>query len=128
MLDQQLFAELEPHLRKGTDLFIEDGKLAFDFGCLADAFGSRRVQSILISNDVRGTLRPNVPQSKDAYAQAAARFLRALNLDQTLVEARVRLARIYTEQDKNEDARALLATAFGLPMAPETEYMAHLIA
>jgi tetratricopeptide (TPR) repeat protein len=128
MLDQQLFAELEPHLRKGTVLFLTDGQLAFDFGCLADAFGSRRVQAILISTPVRGQFRPNLPQAQDAYAQAVQRFSRALTLDQNLVEARVRLARIYTEQNRNDDALALLATAFRVPMAPETEYMAHLIA
>jgi len=128
MLDEQLFAELEPHLRKGTELFFADGRQAFDFGCLADALGSRRVQAILISTPVLGTFRPNVPQAVAAHALAEQRFSRALDLDQNLVEARVRLARIYTEQNKNEDALALLITAFRVPMAPETEYMAHLIA
>jgi hypothetical protein len=127
MLDQVLLGELEPHLMKGFQMFPTDPRIQFDDACLADVFGARRVQAVLISSQLRD-FRLRIPSAEDTNLHAKVRFARVLELDMNFVEARVRLARLQIEEGRDADALALLATAFKLPMKPELEYMAHLFA
>ena len=129
-LDHLLLAELEPHLLKAFPMFPADARIQFDEACLADAFGSRRVQAVLISlaNSQQRSFRPKVPSGEDANQRAKRRFARVIELDANFAEARVRLARLQIEDGEDTDALALLATAFRLPMSRELEYMAHLFA
>lgn len=126
-LDQMLLGELAPHLTKGFQLFPRDARIQFDDACLADAFSSARIQAVLLGTQLRD-FKPNIPQADTARLTASLQFARVLELDPTFVEARVRLARLYEQDGRNTDALELLATAFKLPMRPELEYMAHLIA
>jgi hypothetical protein len=126
-LNEMLLGELEPHLIKGSQLFPQDARIQFDDACLADAFGSARVQAVLTGADVRG-FRPNIPAAGTTRQTAMLQFARAIELDPDFPEARVRLARLYAQDGRNAEALALLATAFKLPMGDETEYVAHLIA
>ena len=126
-LNQMLLGELEPHLRKGVELFRGDARIQFDSACLSDAFGSTRVQSVLMSAQIGG-VRPNIPTADVTRAMAMRQFGKAIELDLTWVEPRVRLARLYEQAGRHDDALALLATAFKLPMSAPTEYMAQLVA
>jgi tetratricopeptide (TPR) repeat protein len=126
-LDQMLLGELQPHLSRGIQMFPDDARLQFDRGCLADAYGSARVQAVMLSAQ-QGNFRPNVPPPDAARAQAAQQFERVLELDPGFLEARVRLARLRQQDGRNADALALLASAFASSMARQLEYVAHLIA
>lgn len=125
-LDRQHLAEMAPHVEQGFLLFPGDARIRFDRACLSDSFSSSRVQSVLTGNLPIG-FRPRVPNQRDAELAAAAEFARALELDLKVAEPRVRLARLYVQQDRHADALALLGTAFKLPMGDEIAYMAHLI-
>ena len=141
---------LRAHLADAERLFPDDAILALYRGTLHQTYADPRVQqnvrhrvsqlrgggspmSISSSTNrvrvVEGqTGMPFLPMSAKDELEAAARdFRRALTLDPTLVEARIRLAHVTSDVGASADAAELLRPALAEPLPPFLDGYAALI-
>ena len=127
MLQQGLDGELGPHFDRAAILFPRDANLIFDRGCLAEALGLPRSQ--LVNDDLRekqaaanrtarfvagqltATAPITLPTADQSNAQAERFFRQALEIDPTLAEAHVRLARLLENRGRAADALVELRAA-----------------
>ena len=145
LLQHRLFGEAGTHLQRAASLFPNDARLLFDRGCLSETLGlpsSRAVIDDLIARRTpsgelfipgqppTASARWGLPTEAQANAEAERLFRRALEIDATLIEARVRVARLLEVRGKYDDASAELESVFrGAPIAdPVIAYHAHLFA
>jgi hypothetical protein len=147
MLEHGLYGEVDAHLQHATVVAPDDPRMAFDRACLAEALALPRSQFVMddlrekqaASNRratfIRGQPAPisasMFPTAEQSIAAAERGFRRTLDIDASVVEARVRLARLLTLQKKYGEAASELKKAFGddlLRRDAVLAYYAHLFA
>jgi hypothetical protein len=147
MFANGLYGDATPHLRDAERLLPNDARLLFDRGCYAELLGLPMHQEILSAADIvaqrsrasgqdRGPQwRPSgsapslgIPLAATTNADAERLYKRALETDASLVEARVRLARLFGLRERHTDAGRELKTALSGDPAGALGFYAHLFA
>ncbi len=135
---------LGPHLEAGQALFADDPMLAMYQGTLRQTFGDPRLhdyvrkrgstdgmgQAPLASRNGPTPLAParRLPKATRVELGIAERELRrALTLDPTLHEARIRLAHVLCALGDNRQAADVVRPALDAPLPPFLEFYAALI-
>lgn len=145
MFQKGLYGEVVAHLARAAVVLPEDARVLFDRGSFAEIQGLPPSQVLLSDADL-ATLRAQrtgqrpprlmvssatqlgIPPGEVANGEAVRLFRHAIRVDPSLVEARVRLARLLMERKHYEEAAAELSTALdGKPTGPLLFY-AHLFA
>jgi tetratricopeptide (TPR) repeat protein len=145
MLGNGLYGEATPHLERAAAVLPDDARILFDRACYAEILGLPKTQVLLSDADIvelvarRAGGRPSkltfggaaqlgIPLAEVTNAEAERLFRRALHVDPSFVEARVRLARLLDVRKRHEEAAAELTTALeGKPIGTVAFY-AHLFA
>jgi len=151
MLKLRLWGEAGTHLQRAATLFPDDASTLFDRGCLAEALGLSESQQLLTDED-RAAMRiqaqpgwrappagpklssiggrAGIPLPEVTNGEAERLFRRALALNPSLLEARVRLARLLEVRGRHSDAEAELSSALASleVLDPIVGYYAHLFA
>ena len=147
MFANGLYGDATPHLRDAERLLPNDARLLFDRGCYAELLGLPMHQEMLSAADIvaqrsrtsaqdRGPQwRPpgtapslGIPLAAATNADAERLYKRALESDASLVEARVRLARLLELRDRHNDAARELKTALSGDPSGVVGFYAHLFA
>ena len=120
LLERTNYSDALPQITRARARFPNDGVLQFEHGYYQESLSAPRVQAL--SGADRGTLR-----SERTYLEAAeSSFRRAVTLDPTLVEARVRLGAVLTRLEHYRDALAVLQPALDGVQDPVLRYYGEL--
>ena len=135
------YGDATPHLSQGTERLPDDAWMLFDRGCYAEILGLPMHQALVPERDTvgqrtsghsygnsQGSLSVRIPPAEKTNAEAERLFRRALSIDPSLVEARVRLARLLDLRRRHEEAAAELKTALAGNATPAVAFYAHLFA
>lgn len=141
------YGDATPHLQHATDILPDDARILFHRGCYAEILGLPMHQALLSERDVVGqraggryfggpptwtdpgsapALR--IPSAEKTNAEAERLFRRALAIDPSLLEARVRLARLLDLRKRHEEAAAELKTVLAGNPRGVVGFYAHLFA
>lgn len=118
------FGLTHSQLAFGTVAFPDDPVLSLYAGTLHQAFADARVQRFI------ATSPPAVFRVRDSDTElglAEAEFRRALEMDRTLAEARIRLAHVVTLRKRPEEAALLAREALAGPLPPFLEFYAAMV-
>lgn len=144
MFASGLYGDATPHLLHAADILPEDARVLFDRGCYAEILGLPMHQALLSDRDLAGqragaaghpswatpssapSLR--IPSEEKTNAEAERLFRRALAIDPSLVEARVRLARLLDLRQRHDEAAAELKTVLAGHPSGAVAYYAQLFA
>ncbi len=143
MFRNGLYSDAPMHLERAATMLGDDPLVLFDRACLAEIHGLPVVQNVLTEADIitlrrrearrleRGGEVPNVfgiPLVETTNSEAERLFRQTLSVDPSLVEARVRLARLLLVRGR--DREALDASAAALRANPErtVQFYAHMMA
>ena len=124
-------ANAEPNIFDAVREFPTDAGTLFDAGCLAETFASPMIQAV-IGKRTRSQLTQflslsGVERTRDENLLEAGRyFRRVLEHDPSMMEARVRLARVLMQQHRNGDAARELELALTMHGAPAVHYFAEM--
>jgi len=140
------YPELENHLAAGLRLIEDDAVLLMYDGALRQAYGGARAQRFFDEQRREAFPPPSPGASRNATTLAkyvpppdalpsasaardrAQRLLRrALEVDPTLVEARIRLAHVLSDSRRHDEAAMELALARANPLPPLLDYYASLL-
>ena len=134
------YSELEPHLKRGRELFPRDPVLLLYEGALHEAYAEPRIQNLydarppsdpgLHAPNVRSPAATEVKPIDDPNAEwraAGARFEKALTIDPGLAAARIRLAHVRGVQGRHEEAATELRRCVGEPLSPLMQYYAWML-
>jgi tetratricopeptide (TPR) repeat protein len=94
------YGDLTPHLQHAADVLPDDARLLFDRGCYAEVLGLPMHQ----------TLSLPIPSAEKTNAEAERLFRRAFTIDPSLVESRVRWARLLDLRNRHKEAADELKT------------------
>jgi tetratricopeptide (TPR) repeat protein len=126
--------QLRTHLAAGAEIVSDDPVLLLYEATLHQGYADARVQSYVIRLRGRQGGLPNrfvqtfSIKSADSELGMAERYLRrALVLDPSLVEARIRLAHVLSARDKSGEAVALARQALASPLSRFLEYYAAMV-
>ena len=148
------YPELTLHLSAARTLLNDDPVLLMYEGTMHQAYAAPRTQRFFAERRraqssgrpiITATSNPNIvgnpssaplmeragaaiPAVGSSREQAARMFQRALSLDPSLVEARIRLAQVRGDQGQHETALAEIARATSRRLTPFLDYFAALIA
>jgi hypothetical protein len=141
------YGDATPHLRDAERLLANDARLLFDRGCYAELLGLPMHQEMLSAADVvaqrsragaqdRGPQwRPNgsspslnIPLAETTNAEAERLYRRALAADPSLLEARVRLARLLEIRKRYSDSGSELKTVLASDPTGAVGFYAYLFA
>jgi hypothetical protein len=147
MMGQGAFGEALGQLARGAALLPDDARVLFDHACFFEEAGLPREQALLTDDDLlamrlarSGSRIRNPPTVspmaafvglrpvEEVNAEAERLFRRAIEMDPTMVEARVRLARLLEIRKRYAEADALLTTALETSRDPWVTFHAHLFA
>ncbi len=145
------YSELGPHLSRALALFPNDAVLWLDSGTMHEAYAGPEIQSVLDAHtpsrtdlptqghgmiETLGTY-PNLPTLRSdrlsstamerELADAEDQFRHALDLDPSLVEARIRLGHVIGMRGRHEQAVTELRQAVAASPPPALEFYAQLI-
>ena len=143
-----LGGEAAPHLAHARALLPDDARVLVDQAWLYEFNGLPRSQQLLSDADLialrmknqPGARVSSVPRLSEAAsasgvlpaeitnAEAERLLRRALDVDPTLVEARVRLARLLDLRKRHAEALGELDRALAADLDPDLAYQAHLFA
>lgn len=128
------------HLQSGLALFPNDARLALYQGTLHQTLGDPRLHGYLrqraapavaasgaIDRPPPSELRPLPPAARIELEAAERQFGRALTIDPTLVEARIRLAHVLSVLGDDRGAAETVRPALEATLTPFFEYYAALI-
>ena len=124
MLRNGLYPDTIVHLDRALAILPRDPRLLFDRGCYAELLGLPMQQ--ILRADARPDQRMDIPSRDATNADAEAWFLRALEVDPTFAEARVRLARLQDLAGRHDAALAEIDRALTSNPRGVTAYYAHL--
>jgi len=132
MFADEQWGDATPHLSHAAEVVPNDPRVAFDRGCYAEVLGLPMHQALRPdppSWTPRGPA-PSliIPLADKTNAEAERLYRRALSIDPTLVEARVRLARLLDLRKRHEEAAGELKTALSGSPSGVLSFYAHLFA
>ena len=147
MFANGLYGDATPHLQHAADVLPDDAQILFDRGCYAELMGLPMHQ-LLLSEDAIGNRRADgghrdgpptwtpprsapplrIPTADKANAEAERLYRRAVAVGPSLVEARVRLARLLHLRKRHEEAAAELKIALAGNPPPVVGFYARLFA
>jgi tetratricopeptide (TPR) repeat protein len=124
-------AELRAHFDHAFATLPEDARLLFDRGCFAETLGLPLYQ-VLFGDpgywNARLHISLNVPPAEQTNGEAEALFRRAIAIDPSYAEARVRMARLMNRRGLHDEAAAQIDQALLAASRDKTvAYFAHLI-
>ena len=144
MFASGLYGEATSHLQHAAEVLPDDALVAFDRGCYAEILGLPMHQALLSERDIASrrtghlygptwttpgsTPALRIPPAQETNAEAERLYRRALAIDPSLVEARVRLARLLDLRQRHNEAAAELKTALAGNPSAAVSYYAHLFA
>ncbi len=147
MFASGLYGDATPHLQRAAEVLPDDARMVFDRGCYAEILGLPMHQALLSEQEIvaqrAGSRHPGVdltwttpgsstplhiPSAEKTNAEAERLYRRALAIDPSLVEARVRLARLLDLRKRHEEAAAELKTALEGNPSGAVGFYAHLFA
>jgi tetratricopeptide (TPR) repeat protein len=138
MFASGLYGEATPHLHFASQALPDDAWSLFDRASYAEILGLPMHQALLTDAEqlgrsatvpmARSSAALRVPPAARTNAEAERLFRRAIEVDPSLVEARVRLARLLMERGKFDEAGAELTTALASKPLGVTAFYAHLFA
>jgi tetratricopeptide (TPR) repeat protein len=121
--------QLGAHLAAGAKLFSNDPVLLLYEGTLHQGYADARVQSyVALVGGRRGTAPDrfgrtlSIDDADTELASAERALRRALAIDPSLVEARIRLAHVLDARGKSGEASALAREALAAPLPKLLEY------
>ena len=120
MFASGLYGDATPHLHHASMLLPDDALALFDRGCYAEILGLPMHQALVPT--------AGIPPAAKTNAEAERLFRRALAADPSLVEARVRLARLLDLRNRHEEAATQLKTALASNPTGAVGFYAHLFA
>lgn len=134
------YAEAAAHLKRAAELLPNDPFILFDRACLSEVYGLPITQQMLSDDDVVALRQgrtnalsafgreSGIPLPEVANEEAERLFRRAIEIDSSLVEARVRLARLLLLRRRYADADSQLAAALSGADDRIVTFYAHLFA
>lgn len=142
MLGNGLNGETAPHLERAAAVLPDDARILFDRASYAEIMGMPRTQVLLSDEDVlllearrTGRRLPGgrgaqlgIPLVQVTNEEAERLFRRALQVDPSFVEARVRLGRLLGVRGRYEEAASELATALSSKPSGIVAFYARLFA
>jgi tetratricopeptide (TPR) repeat protein len=126
---ERRFADALAHFDRAREAAPDDAGVLYEEACLHETFGAPRIQ-----NYVRVTTLPNgfyirgVDSAPTEWRRAEGLLRRALSLDPKLTEARLRLARVLTQQKKFDEGLGLAEQVVAESRHDTIRYYGHLIA
>ena len=126
---ERRFADAQVHFAHAREVVPDSPHVLFGEASLNETFAAPRIQ-----NYVRVTTLPNglyirgVDSAATHWKRAEALLRRALAIDPTLVEARLRLGRVLIQQQQFEEGLSLVERAAGESSDPVNRYFGHLFA
>jgi len=126
MLRNGLYPDTIMHLDRALTILPRDPRLLFDRGCYAELLGLPMQQ--ILRAEVRPEQRMDIPSSEATNADAEGWFLRALEVEPSFAEARVRFARLQDLAGRHDAALAEIERALTSSPRGVTAYYAHLFA
>jgi tetratricopeptide (TPR) repeat protein len=120
-------SELDTHLGRARALFPRDGVLLLYEGTLHEVYAEPSFQSLLHPEAGTYRLPQHVGDSKEEQKEAERRFLKALELDPALTEARIRLAYVRGLLGRHGEAAADLRSALERGLEGRIAYDAWLL-
>jgi len=127
MLADGLFGDATDHLHRAGEVLPNDALIVFDRASYAEILGLPPHQ-VLLADWKPGMVNPRVPPLDKTNAEAERLYRRALELDPSLVEARVRLGRLLDIRGAHAEGLAELKTALAANPKPIVTFYAHLFA
>lgn len=129
MFASGLYGDATPHLLHAAEILPDDAPTLFDRGCYAELLGLPMHQTLLPESPIAprdADLR--IPPAERTNADAERLLRRTLAIAPTLVEARVRLARLLEQRNQHQEAARELNSALASSPSPVVAYYAHLFA
>ena len=104
-------ADAQPHLARARAIFADDPDMLLATGCLYETLSSPRVQSVAESMIAAGARTTGLPAAGSSRSQAMRYYRRALAMNPSALEAKVRLGRLLGIDGRHADAANLLRNA-----------------
>ena len=92
------------HLNHGRSLFPDDADILFLSGCQHETYASPEIQSAMRAAVIPTGVRIDIGSDRAELRQAENFFRRALAINPSLVEARLRLGRVLSLLERHADA------------------------
>ena len=143
MFARGFYGDATPHLHHASMVLPDDPLAVFDRASYSEILGLPSQQALIPEPDIGQRARAggepswktpgsepvvNIPAAGKTNAEAEDLFRRALTLDPSLVEARVRLARLLHVRGRRQEAAAELEVVFASKPVGVVAYYAHLFA
>ena len=119
LFSRGMFADAVRHLEAGARVLPGDPRMLFDRGTYAETFGLPIYQVI---DDSR------IPSEGKTNGEAEGLYRRALEIEPSYVEARVRLARLLDHRGRHDEAAAEIDKALTAPSSDVTGFYARIVA
>jgi tetratricopeptide (TPR) repeat protein len=124
-------ADLRGHLLHGAESLPDDARISFHRACLAETLGLSYNQALRDDagySAARRRIDVDLPSQENTNEEAERFFRRALELEPSMPEARVRLARLLERRGRYDEAMAELTRAQASSPPGAVAYYAHLVA
>jgi tetratricopeptide (TPR) repeat protein len=130
MFGNGMYGEATSHLDEAARVLPGEARILFDRGCYAEIMGLPMHQVLLSESGAARSMGMvlRIPEAQKTNAEAERLFRLALGADPSLVEARVRLARLLNLRQQHADAAAELKTALAAKPTGVVAFYAHLFA
>lgn len=127
MLANGLYGDATDHFHRAGEVLQNDARLVFDRASYAEILGLPPHQ-VLLGDWRPGMVNPRVPPLDKTNAEAERLYRRALEIDPSFVEARVRLGRLLDVRGAHADALTELKAALAANPKAIVACYAHLFA
>lgn len=125
MASRRLIAESGPHLARARQLFPADAQVQFASGALFEAVAAPRIQNFAQAARSTGAVI-DLPSERVGLRRADGYFHRAIDLDGSFLEARLRLGRITGLMGRHLEAADVLRQCARDASTPLMQYYAWL--
>jgi tetratricopeptide (TPR) repeat protein len=130
LFSRAAYGDMTSHLKHAERILPNDPFILFDRGCYAEVLGLPVLQATVPPPTSALVVGPGtgIPQASATNAEAERLYRRAIALDPSFVEPRVRLARLLTVRQRYQEADAVIAVAVGQAPTGMLGFYAHLFA
>lgn len=125
-----VYGDMTSQLNHAERILPNDSSLLFDRGCYAEVLGLPVLQAVVPPPSAALVVgaATGIPPASSTNAEAERLYRRALVVNPSLVEARVRLARLLTVRQRYQEADAVITVAVGQRPAGMLGFYTHLFA